>query len=609
MGIIAESPVWEPTIYSLETTDPVEGGVTGISNRSRIELANRTTQIRAVLAKHGIEVNPADNIGFTGQWVDPAPTFEGSVIDSDVVYYNIGNAQYEKAQADGSTKQHFVGVADVTNDKVIGGGFIGNPVISGAPAQGDIIYLSDTTPGQMTTSPTPVAVGKWIFTATMMLNAGVGGSGGGAGSYQHEQDSYRMLLDSSYYKNGFFDALQDESFISHDMTFDFGSNRLDFTVGEQMTTGNLKDPLVSLTIDEAFLSVDITDGGATVFEMSADGGSNWEVVSNNAVHLFANTGSDLRVRITGGGTGQIESYGVMYNVEQQIKGTLSIKHSELDQDEPLLHFLEGDIDHSNINDDEAAKHRLINDGGTGANELWSASKINSEIGAAGVGPSSVGQAELKTSVQTQSQNISGTGDWLFTLTGGQYIFYPQYRCQVASVVAIVNFLSQQTMPTSYVSTLRIRNQDLANKIFDVRQRYVTASGEVNWLFILRNIESGEFDGVNFAVDHPCFGNGGNPEDVPHPFIGNELDGYEIFLVNPSDENVAAWESDPRGLNTVIREDYEIDELADPGMPDIPVTVGLPTDAENLPWGSPIEPIKIVIPTLQDVIVTSLKLKS
>lgn len=318
MGIIAETPTWEPTIYSLETTDPVEGGVTGISNRSRIELANRTAQIREVLKKHGIEVNPADNIGFTGQWIDPDPTFEGSVVDSDVVYYNIGNARYEKALADGTVKQHFVGVADVTNSKVIGGGFLGNPVISGAPAQGDIIYLSDTTPGQMTTVQTPISVGKWLFTNTMILNAGVGGAGG-AGDYQHEQDTYRMLLENSFYKNGFFDNLLDDSFITHNMEFDFGQNLLDFTVGEQMTTGNLKDPLVSLTIAEAFLSVDITDSGSTTFEMSADGGSNWETVSNNAIHVFSNTGSDLRVRITGGGTGTIEGYAVMYNPEDQLR--------------------------------------------------------------------------------------------------------------------------------------------------------------------------------------------------------------------------------------------------------------------------------------------------
>lgn len=320
MGIIAETATWEPTIYSLETTDPVEGGVTGISNQSRKELANRTAKIKEVLAKHGIEVDPASAIGFTGQWVDVDPTFEGSVIDSDVVYYHIGNAQYEKALADGSVKQHFVGVADVSNGKVIGGGFLGSPVITGIPIQGDTIYLSDSAPGVMTTTASPVAVGKWLFTGTMMLNAGVGGSGGG--SYRHEQDSYRMLIDGSYYKNGFFHDFVEETFFNgNTMTFNFAEDKLEFTIGQAFDTLNLKDPLVALTIDEAFLSVDIDDTGATLFEVTADGGANWEVASNNAVHLFANTGSDLRLRITGGGAGEVRSYVLMYNPEVALKPT------------------------------------------------------------------------------------------------------------------------------------------------------------------------------------------------------------------------------------------------------------------------------------------------
>jgi hypothetical protein len=129
-----------------------------------------------------------------------------------------------------------------------------------------------------------------------------------------------MLLDSSYYKNAFFDQLLDDIFVGHNMTFDFGSNKLEFTAGQQVTSaGNIKDPLVALTIDEAFLSVDMDDTGATLFYMSADGGANWEAVSNNAIHIFANTGSDLRMSIIGGGTGEIRSYAVMYNPESQLR--------------------------------------------------------------------------------------------------------------------------------------------------------------------------------------------------------------------------------------------------------------------------------------------------
>lgn len=48
----------------------------------------------------------------------------------------------------------------------------------------------------------------------------------------------------------------------------------------------------------------------------------------------------------------------------------------------------GTLDHSEINDDEATKHRIINDLGTLATQLWSASKIDTELIAKTKGPAS-----------------------------------------------------------------------------------------------------------------------------------------------------------------------------------------------------------------------------
>lgn len=54
----------------------------------------------------------------------------------------------------------------------------------------------------------------------------------------------------------------------------------------------------------------------------------------------------------------------------------------------------GTKDHSDLNDDEATKHRLINDSGTSATELWSASKINTELG----GKSDTGHTHTESDV-------------------------------------------------------------------------------------------------------------------------------------------------------------------------------------------------------------------
>lgn len=42
------------------------------------------------------------------------------------------------------------------------------------------------------------------------------------------------------------------------------------------------------------------------FEMSANGGSNWESVSNDVTHSFTNTGTDLRYAIIGESGAQLK---------------------------------------------------------------------------------------------------------------------------------------------------------------------------------------------------------------------------------------------------------------------------------------------------------------
>ncbi len=312
MAIINEYPIWEEDIYELETTDQVLGGTTGISNLSSQQLTNRSRKTYEVLEENGIYLDMANQtFEFTGQNIDVSAEFEGTVSDGDVVYYNDGNSQYELAIADGTDAEVFVGVADVTNGKVISGGLLGNPVITGSPSPGDLLYLSNLTAGQLTTTASSAAVGKYLASDLMSLNSGVGGGSGGS-DYNDEQDSYRMLLDGSYFNYATYDDLTNADFIdSTTMDYDYGNSKLDFTAGEIMTSVDLKDPLASVVIDEVFVSVDY-DGSITI-EVTADGGSNWETVSdNNVVHIFSNTGSDLRIRITGNGTGDISGYTLLY---------------------------------------------------------------------------------------------------------------------------------------------------------------------------------------------------------------------------------------------------------------------------------------------------------
>jgi tail fiber protein gp53 len=87
MANLSENPVWEDGIYRIETTDPVIGGETGISNASAKGLANRTAwlkaQVIAIAAEiAGIEAAFAllDSPAFTGDPTAPtAPKFDNDL--------------------------------------------------------------------------------------------------------------------------------------------------------------------------------------------------------------------------------------------------------------------------------------------------------------------------------------------------------------------------------------------------------------------------------------------------------------------------------------------------------------------------------------------------
>lgn len=55
------------------------------------------------------------------------------------------------------------------------------------------------------------------------------------------------------------------------------------------------------TITQAKMTVTYSGFGPIALYLTANGGSNWEAVSNGVLHTFSNTGTDLRWRIVGFG--------------------------------------------------------------------------------------------------------------------------------------------------------------------------------------------------------------------------------------------------------------------------------------------------------------------
>jgi hypothetical protein len=91
------------------------------------------------------------------------------------------------------------------------------------------------------------------------------------------------------------------------------SDGYSFTTGQTLTSLGCTDAEVSgYEITECFIIVEYTDNGTPTIEISADGGVNWETVTNFNIHTFTNTGDDLRIRYTSGSSGKIYNWAILY---------------------------------------------------------------------------------------------------------------------------------------------------------------------------------------------------------------------------------------------------------------------------------------------------------
>jgi len=91
-----------------------------------------------------------------------------------------------------------------------------------------------------------------------------------------------------------------------DATWDVTNHDWEFTGVQTIQTKSIY--LNSDTITNATLTIDtnnITDSSVLTFYLSADGGSNWETVTNRTRHNFTNTGDELRLKITSSGNSKI----------------------------------------------------------------------------------------------------------------------------------------------------------------------------------------------------------------------------------------------------------------------------------------------------------------
>ena len=241
-----------------------------------------------------------------------------------------------------------------------------------------------------------------------------------------------------------------------------------------------------------------------------------------------------------------------------------------------------------------------------------------------IGDGVISQAKLKTTtggVRTVSTSLAN-----LTLPGGEYGFYPQVATSTTGYYVTAQIVSALNTSGFYVSNIAMAIS--TGGAAYAQQRYVQASGEVHWLFILRTkfdemIDGKDVDGKPLsylrpkgtmismwqAPDHPCFGNSGDPDKMPHPFLSFDSLTQEVLSVTlaPAEVKTMRARNPGKDLLQIIAEKYAIDEKAGADWPKQPVTVGLPPDWDEA-WleRTPVKPVKKVIPKPKGIKIAGLK---
>jgi len=234
-----------------------------------------------------------------------------------------------------------------------------------------------------------------------------------------------------------------------------------------------------------------------------------------------------------------------------------------------------------------------------------------DVGALDTGTSSVSQA-------------GATGQQI--LTGGLYSFYPQTKNDATMQIMLCS-----GSYANYVTNVGINAG--AGETGYAQNRYITASGPLHWVFILRRKDTKKIISMSQAPDHVCFGNGGDPEKIPHPFndiyeengvykypirYGNdpvvkEIAEVEIIVMNPNKDMVLEIKKkayvENKDFTEIMLAEYDIDEIDPPSWPIIPVSVGLPPEWDDA-WrnGKSVKSIKKIIPRPNLVKTAALKKK-
>jgi len=251
-------------------------------------------------------------------------------------------------------------------------------------------------------------------------------------------------------------------------------------------------------------------------------------------------------------------------------------------------------------------------GDSGAPAIKEAAVDTGAITVNKLGDSAVAQAKLKTT--THEQSTVETTWQPKCLTYADYAFAFRCKTSLATQEAYFCRASQAANytfdTTSYVGEyvyIKATSGYTAYAIY----RYVQASGEVYWVWLLRDKETGLISDGDAAGDVCCWGR--DPSERPHPFTEiYDPEKHDIVLWTPDQDELrelyARGNNGDRHPLQVALEDFYIDEETNMAWPDKPCTTKILCDDsfEAMLKGEPVRVLQQVIPPSPDVLVKQMR---
>jgi len=201
----------------------------------------------------------------------------------------------------------------------------------------------------------------------------------------------------------------------------------------------------------------------------------------------------------------------------------------------------------------------VGNGGTGATAAANAANGVVVLNASGLITSTmmtglVNTTALKTTAgEVSSSSFPAT----IALPGGEFGFYPQVKLPLGdSTNAQIAYGSASA---GYLTTISF-TKTAGSATSYAQQRYVTASGDDMWIFLLIDKTTKEIIGAYQAPDHPAYGNGGDFDKLPHPFGSYDETKQEIVLLDKETCLALKQESKDTGesILTLVNEEYKPD---------------------------------------------------